>query len=107
MEDWIKEQEEIQKSSTSGLKFLKMPEGTTEVEILSEPAKQKTNFGEKYFISVKVSGEEQVWVLSLKHPVIRELFNYAKTHKNRIAGAKMQVTRVGKGTDTRYSVKFL
>lgn len=75
--------------------FLKLAEGTNEVEILSGEIKEG-RYGWLY--PAKVNGAEGV--LSLRGQLEEKILNaIAKSGKN-----KLTITRVGLGLDTRYSV---
>ena len=108
MQDWIineAEQLEIeaqQNADKVGM-WWKAPEGTTEIEIMTEYPAVDSVFKDKKELHILVDSVEKVWTVSKKSPLYRDLIRALKEGKK-----KFKLIRIGTGaSDTRYSLVVL
>ena len=112
---WAKEElEKINEQRRQALEqkgkfpFITIPEGVTELELLSEiPQKYTDQFGKERagFIVIK-DGEKYTWGVPVASSQYRQLINIiANGYLFTNGKTRIQVIRTGTGKNTRYSIK--
>jgi len=112
---WAKEeQEKLNEQRRQALEqkgkfpYITIPEGVTELELLSEiPQKYTDPYGKERagFIVVK-DGEKYTWGVPVASSQYRQLINIiANGYLFENGKTKIQVIRTGTGKNTRYSIK--
>ena len=115
IKNWAKEElEKINEQRRQALEqkgkfpYITIPEGVTELELLSEvPQKYTDQFGKERagFIVIK-DGEKYTWGVPIASSQYRQLINIiANGYLFENGKTKIQVIRTGTGKNTRYSIK--